>query len=117
MGSSAQTERFLVKLTDPVNLPENLVARVRVVKEVIPSAVALPQSCILADETLQHFWVMKLINDSTAVKVTITPGITQDGHVQVTSPVLLPADRFLSSGNYGLADTASVKIINSGLNE
>jgi hypothetical protein len=117
MGSSAQTERFLVKLSDPANLPENLVARVRVVKEVIPAAVALPQSCILADETLQHFWVMKLINDSTAIKVPITPGITQDGFVQVTSPVLLPSERFLSSGNYGLADTASVKIINSGLNE
>src|SRR5512138_552813 len=68
MGSNSQTERFIVKLSAPATLPENLVARVRVVKEVIPAAVTLPQACILADETLRHFWVMKLINDSTAVK-------------------------------------------------
>jgi multidrug efflux pump subunit AcrA (membrane-fusion protein) len=111
MESSSQTERFIVKLTESINLPENLIAKVRIIKETIDKAVSLPKSSILADETLQNFWVMKLINDSTAVKVPVTTGINDKDNVQIKMPVFKDTDLFLSSGNFGLGDTANVKVI------
>jgi biotin carboxyl carrier protein len=111
MTGSSQTERFIVKPSDPANLPENLIAKIRIVKESVDNAVSLPKSSILTDETMKSFWVMKLINDSTAVKVPVTTGITEKDYVQIKIPVFKDTDLFLSSGNYGLGDTANVKVI------
>ena len=111
MVGSSQTERFIVKLTEPVSLPENLIAKIRIVKESIDNAIGLPKSSILTDETMKSFWVMKLINDTTAVKVLVKTGISDNEYVQIKMPVFKDTDLFLSSGNYGLGDTAKVKII------
>jgi hypothetical protein len=111
MTASSQTERFIIRLPEPVVLPENLIAKIRIVKESIENAVSLPKSSILTDETMQSFWVMKLVNDSTAVKVLVTTGITEKDYVQIKMPVFKDTDLFLSSGNYGLGDTANVKVI------
>jgi hypothetical protein len=76
MSVNSQTERFIVKLAESKNLPENLTGKIRIVKESVKSAISLPKSCILTDETMQQFWVMKLLNDSMSVKVLVTKGIT-----------------------------------------
>ena len=60
---------------------------------------------------------MKLINDSVAVKVPVTTGISEAEYIQIISPEFNASDLFLSSGNYGLADTVNVKVINSAGNE
>lgn len=117
MMSNSQTERFVVELSTPRNLPENLVVKIRIIKEMIQVAKSLPKSCILTDETMHSFWVMKLINDSMAVKVLVTTGISESGYIQVVRPDFDPSDLFLSSGNYGLGDTAYVKVIQSTLHE
>ncbi len=111
MAGSSQTERFIVKLTDSASLPENLIAKIRILAEYVNNAVSLPKSSILADETMNNFWVMKLINDSTAVKVPVETGISNNGYVQIKNPLLKDTDFFLTSGNYGLGDTAKVKVI------
>jgi hypothetical protein len=59
---------------------------------------------------------MKLINDSTAVKVPVTTGLVSGDEIEITSPVFSPADRFLNSGNFGLGDTAMVTIMKSSDN-
>lgn len=110
MAANSQTERFIVKLAEPKNLPENLTAKIRITKESVKTAFSLPKSCILTDETMQQFWVMKLINDSTAIKVQVKTGINEDEYVQITKPSFKPSDLFLSSGNFGLGDTAYVKV-------
>ena len=117
MTGSSQTERFIVKLTESVSLPENLVAKIRIIKELADNAVSLPKSSILADETMKNFWVMKLINDTTAVKVLVTTGISDKEYVQIKMPEFKDTDLFLSSGNYGLGDTANVKVIKTLSNE
>ena len=117
MMSNSQTERFVVELVTPKNLPENLVGKIRIVKEMVKGAKSLPKSCILSDETMQSFWVMKLINDSMAVKVPVTTGISESEFVQVIRPVFNQSDLFLSSGNYGLGDTAYVRVIKSTAHE
>jgi hypothetical protein len=117
MAVNSQTERFIVKMAESKSLPENLTGKIRIVKESVKSATSLPKSCILTDETMQQFWVMKLINDSVSVKVPVTTGITDGENVQVIRPVFSTSDLFLASGNYGLGDTVYVKVINNIVNE
>jgi hypothetical protein len=111
MAGSSQTERFIVKLHEHINLPENLIAKIRIVKKSEENAVSLPKSSILTDETMHNFWVMKLINDSIAIKVMVTTGISEKDYVQIRMPEFKDTDLFLSSGNFGLGDTANIKVI------
>jgi uncharacterized NAD(P)/FAD-binding protein YdhS len=62
----------------------------------------------LSNETLSEFWVMKMIDDTTAVKVPVKKGIETGDRVEILSPDFSPEDKILLSGNYGLADTALV---------
>ncbi|MDD4759623.1 MAG: hypothetical protein PHU66_02270, partial [Bacteroidaceae bacterium] len=64
------------------------------------------------NETQSNFWVMKLINDTVAVKISITKGIEDNKRVQIASGNLTSADRIIVTGNYGLSDTAYVRIQN-----
>lgn len=71
----------------------------------------LPKSAVLSDELMQRFWVMKLINDSTAIKVPVTIGAQNDSLIEIKNPVFNSYDKILVSGNYGLSDTALVKVL------
>ncbi|TGE06436.1 efflux RND transporter periplasmic adaptor subunit [Hymenobacter fodinae] len=110
--SPGQAEVYLVRPLDPPGvIPENLLAQVRLTQTRQPRAQTLPASCVLADETLHHFWVMRLLNDSTAVKVPVTLGVQNPETIEIKRPVFRPTDRILRSGNYGLADTAKVQVV------
>jgi hypothetical protein len=111
MAGNSQTERYIVHLSESVSIPENLIAKIRIIKESVDNAVSLPKSSILTDEKMHSFWVMKLVNDSTAVKTLVTTGISEKEYVQIKMPVFNDRDLFLFSGNYGLGDTAHVKVI------
>jgi multidrug efflux pump subunit AcrA (membrane-fusion protein) len=93
------------------DLPGNLMAKVRIIKSEKNNAVVLPKSAILNDEVMKNFWVMKMINDSVAVKVPVQTGIAGTDSIEIISPVMSPLDRILISGNYGLGDTTRVRII------
>jgi hypothetical protein len=54
---------------------------------------------------------MKVIDSATAVKVPVTKGIETNDRVEIASPEFSANDRFLLTGNYGLADTAKIKIV------
>jgi multidrug efflux pump subunit AcrA (membrane-fusion protein) len=111
MAGNSQTERYIVRLAKPKNLPENLSVKIRMINKVQKEAVSLPKSAILTDETMKSFWVMKVVNDSMAVKVPVTTGISTEEYIQITGPVFLPSDLFLTSNNYGLGDTVYVRIL------
>jgi multidrug efflux pump subunit AcrA (membrane-fusion protein) len=108
---ASQTQSLVIKVNASHSIPENLVAKVRIVKLFKPHAVSLPKAALLADETQTSFWIMKMIDSITAVKVPVTKGIETNDRVEIIAPALTAADRILLSGNYGLADTAKVKII------
>ena len=57
------------------------------------------------------FGVMKLVNDSIAIKVPVKKGIESSEKIEILEPVFSSSDRIIISGNYGLADTAKVNII------
>jgi hypothetical protein len=60
---------------------------------------------------MQHFWVMKLLNDSMAVKVPVITGITEKEYVQISQPEFNSSDSFLTTGNYGVSDTVYVNVL------
>ena len=111
MNSLAQTQTILAKSDEALFLPENLIVKVLVNKNMETKQQVLPKACVLTDEMMEKFWVMKLLNDSTAVKIWVTPGIRNRESVEIINPLFRASDKFLISGNYGLPDTARVIVI------
>ena len=108
IDSISQTQLFAVRVNTSHSIPENLVAKVKIIKVSKTTAATLPKKSVLSNETLSEFWVMKLIDDTTAVKVEVKKGIESGDRVEILSPDFSPKDKILLSGNYGLADTAKV---------
>jgi multidrug efflux pump subunit AcrA (membrane-fusion protein) len=111
MNMETQTIRYIIKPSDAGLLPGNLIASVSLIRSSNDKAVVLPKLAVLSDETQTEFWVMKLENDSTAIKVIVSKGFENNDEVEITDPIFLPSDRIVLSGNYGLPDTARVSII------
>ncbi|TFG42562.1 MAG: hypothetical protein E4H43_02965 [Bacteroidia bacterium] len=111
MNVQAQTISYLVKPVSSSRLPQNLIAVASIIKNSKENATVLPKPAILGNEALTEFWVMKLVNDSIAVKVIVKKGIETNNEVEITDPVFHPSDRVILTGNYGLPDTASIIIM------
>ncbi|HEY6975390.1 MAG TPA: HlyD family efflux transporter periplasmic adaptor subunit [Chitinophagaceae bacterium] len=111
--SATQTQRYIIHVNSRQLIPENLIAKVYLVKSEKQKTVALPKAAVLSDEVQSEFWIMKMINDSTAVKVPVKRGIETNDNVEIVSPPLLSTDKILLTGNYGLPDTAKVKVVSS----
>ena len=107
----SQTQSFVVKPHTNAQIPENLTAFVQLNESTEANTQITDKKCVLTDETMDKFWVMKLINDSTAIKVPVKTGIVTDTEVQILSPKFDKLDRLINTGNYGLPDTALVNII------
>lgn len=107
----SQTQGVVVKVNTNQQIPEGLIAKLVLVKQSKQRAFYLPKEAILADEVQKEFWVMKLIDSITAVKVPVTKGIETGSHVEILSPVFSPNDKIILTGNYGLPDTAKVAVI------
>jgi multidrug efflux pump subunit AcrA (membrane-fusion protein) len=111
VDATAQTQSIVIKVNTSHSIPENLIAKVRIIKSLKSKAISLPKAAVLSDETQSNFWIMQMIDSSTAVKVPVTKGVETGGLVEIISPVLEASAKILVSGNYGLGDTAKVKII------
>ena len=106
----SQTQRYMIKVNTSKIIPENLLARVTLVKKRKDHASYLPREAVLSDETQQQFWIMKMIDSSRAVKLPVTKGMENKEKIEILSPVLTAADKILLTGNYGLPDTARVNM-------
>ena len=111
MDMQSQTIKYIIKPQSADRLPGNLIASINLVKSTSEKAAVLPKQAVLGDETQTIFWVMKLINDSIAIKINVTKGFENNEEVEIVNPVFLPSDRIILTGNYGLPDTAKVTII------
>jgi multidrug efflux pump subunit AcrA (membrane-fusion protein) len=108
MNAQNQTVKYIVTAANSSALPENLIASALIAREVRKNVLVLPKAAVLGNETLTSFWVMKLINDSVAVRVPVRKGIENGEKVEIEEPQFSLTDRILTSGNYGLPDTALV---------
>lgn len=105
----SQTVKVLLQVSNNNNIPENLIGTISFSKT-SAFVLSVPKMAVVSDETQSSFWVMKLINDTTAVKTEITKGVETDQYIQIKSGNLTTKDRVVVSGNFGLSDTAIVKI-------
>lgn len=111
VDSVSQTQSVLIKVNSSKTIPQNLIAKVRIVKNQKTIAMALPKQAVLANESQNNFWVMKMIDSITAVKVPVVKGMETTDKVEILRPRFSPNDKILLTGNYGLPDTAKVKIM------
>lgn len=110
MDKQNQTISFKVEAGNLSKIPENLIASGLLIRSEKKNAQVLPRQALLGNETQTLFWVMKMVNDSTAVRVDVKKGIENGNVVEIMEPIFGKDDRILSSGNYGLPDTAAVII-------
>jgi multidrug efflux pump subunit AcrA (membrane-fusion protein) len=111
VDSASQTQNVVIRVPAAGSIPENLIAKVRILKtQKSSNTQSLPKEAVLTDETESNFWVMKLIDSATAVKVPIKKGIETKDRVEILQPAFAPGDKILVTGNYGLPDTAKVKV-------
>lgn len=111
MDRSVQMERYILKSSSLLKLPEGLIASVKIPTDIQNNAIILPKSALLCDETQVQFWVMKLVHDSLAIKIPVEKGAETSDSVQIKAPAFSEQDKILISGNYGLPDTALVEVI------
>ena len=113
MNLNSQTETVLAKSPGKLFLPENLIVKVLINKSKGKESQILPKSCVQTDEMMKNFWVLKLINDSTAVRTPVEIGRHSEKEIEIISLHFNRAERIIETGGYGLGDTAYVKIKNS----
>lgn len=111
VDSVSQTQAILIKVNSRTPIPTNLIAKVRIIKNAKSNVSSLPKEAVLADEAQTNFWIMKMIDSVTAVKVPIVKGMESGNRVEIISPAFSATDKILLVGNYGLPDTARVKIV------
>lgn len=111
VDSVAQTQAVLIHVNASSSIPQNLIGKVRIVKNEKSDVPSLPKAAILTDESQSNFWVMKLIDSVTAVKVPVTKGLESGDKVEIIEPVFSESDKILLKGNYGLPDTAKVRVV------
>jgi hypothetical protein len=111
VDSVSQTQNYTIRVSSPRQIPENLIAKVSLVKNAHTNALSLLKSAVLTDEVQSQFWIMKMIDSVTAVKVPVIKGLETADKVEILSPKLNASDKILLTGNYGLADTAKVMVI------
>lgn len=106
----SQTQQVFFKLKDNSLLPENLNVIVKLPKDGKKNVVILPKNAILTNETQDEFWIMKVMQDSLAVKILVIKGLESDNAVEIVSPLLKITDAIIQKGGYGLPDSTKVKI-------
>jgi hypothetical protein len=106
----SQTQTFIVNLLEINKYPANLNVEIKIPVSVVKGATTLPRTAIQSSETLDSFWIMKLMNDTTAVKVLVEKGLENDSLVQILKPSLDLLEKIIIDGAYGLTDTSKVEI-------
>jgi len=114
VDSVSQTQSVFIRIDSKGMIPQNLIGKVRIPKLQRNNTISLPKAAILADETQANFWVMKMIDSITAVKVPVIKGLETTDRVEIIRPSFSDQDKILLTGHYGLGDTAKVKIETTG---
>ncbi len=108
----SQTQNYVIRISQGLFIPENLVAKVNFIKKSKNNVISLPKEAILTNEIQSKFWIMKMTDSITAVKVPVIKGIETVDRIEILSPELKVSDNILITGNYGLPDTVKVKVEN-----
>lgn len=111
MNTASQSERVIARAKAPF-LPEGMNVKAVFTESgsFSDKGMILPKSAVQSDETLTEHWVMKLADDSTAVKVPVEVGNSNASEIEIKSAALSPQDCIILTGGYGLEDGAKVVV-------
>lgn len=104
-----QTQTFLLESDYKRVLPDNLNLTAKVPFKISKSATTVSKSGLMTNETLDKFWIMKIVNDSLAVKLNVETGLVNNDRVEIKTPKLRTTDLIITEGAYGLPDSSVVK--------
>ena len=111
VDSLTQTQGVTVRVSSDRPIPQNLIAKVHILRNYKKQTQTVPRAAVLSNDAQTSFWVMKLIDSNTAVKVPVEKGMEFPDRIEIIDPVFKRTDQILISGNYGLPDTAKVSIV------
>jgi len=106
----SQTQQVYFKLNKYTSLPENLNVIVKIPNKEKKNILVLPKDVVLTNETQDEFWILKVTNDSLAIKIPVMKGLEGNGEVEILTPVLKLTDKIIQKGGYGLPDSTKVEI-------
>lgn len=111
MNIASQSQAVMVRADNAPFLPEGMHVAALVSEEDAPLTprMILPKRAVQSDEQLTHHWVMKLANDSTAIRIPVTVGNSTADSIEVSGS-LTPEDRIILTGGYALPDSSRVVI-------
>lgn len=112
MNVVSQSLRIVARARSPF-LPEGMNVKVLIPTDENPDRqeMILPKNAVQSNEQLTAHWIMKLVNDSLAVKVPVEVGNSDTGHIEIRASSLLPSDRIVLTGSYALEDSSRVVIV------
>ena len=111
VDEASQTQEALIKPETVRALPQNLNMMIKFVSARHRQAFLVSKSSLMTDETQSEFWIMRVENDSIAVKVPVTRGIAKDSIVEILSPQLDVNDLIICEGAYGLPDSTVIETV------
>lgn len=106
----SQAQTFLVDLPE-ADLPENLNIQVKLLQKESSNAMSIPKTALQTNELLTKYWVMKVVDDSLAIKTEVHPLLKNDSLVQIQSERVQLNDWVITKGAYQMQDSTLVKII------
>jgi len=109
VDEASQTIKVMANIKTHQFLPENMKLNIFVDKSKEQQAQLLPKNCLQTDALMTKYWVMKLINDSTAAQTFVSIGNQNHEKVEILSPEFKADDLFISEGAYGLSDTVLIE--------
>nr|HPR74472.1 hypothetical protein [Bacteroidales bacterium] len=107
---SNQTQTVLIRPETTRLIPGNLNLLIFFIKEKHDKTMLVSKSSLMTDETQSEFWVMKITEGDTAVKIPVAKGIENDSIAEIISSDLKINDLIISEGAYGLPDSTTVSI-------
>jgi len=107
----SQTTPYLVSITPFRFLPENLNVTVTMPTKLRSKALVIPLSALQSNEEQTDFWIMKVVNDSLAVRQQVTPGMRTDSLIELMHSTMTELDSIVIQGAYGLPDSAAITLV------
>lgn len=109
IDSLGQAQHYLIKLPNEY-IPENLNVQVKIVSAEAKNALTIPQQALQTNELITNFWVMKLVDDTLAIKQEVQPLLQTDSLVQIKSDHIKVNDRVITEGAYQMRDSTRVSV-------
>jgi biotin carboxyl carrier protein len=107
VDSVSQSQTFFIRIP-AVKLPENLNITIRLLRSQKNNALCIASSALQTDEMQKEFWLMKVINDSIAIKVPVQTGLKNDSVTEIITDKISVSDSIILEGAYGLNDSILV---------